>query len=83
MSGIHRLKTWPKFFRAVRSGRKTFEVRRFDRPFRSQDRLLLEEWDPDTGKYTGAQITKRITYIMKGGAFGIAADYCVLGLGAP
>jgi hypothetical protein len=43
---VHRLKSWPDNFRAVLSGRKRFEIRRDDRPFRSGDVAFLEEFDP-------------------------------------
>lgn len=41
----HELKTWPGYFEDVISGRKTFEVRVFDRPYRFGDTLKLREWD--------------------------------------
>lgn len=43
---IHELKTWPRFFEAVKTGRKTFEVRRDDRGFMPEDTLKLREWIP-------------------------------------
>jgi len=49
----HNLKTWPKFFEMVRSGRKTFELRVNDRNFQVGDILDLHEWVPETETYTG------------------------------
>lgn len=81
MSRTHRLKTWPKFFGAVVSGAKTFEVRREDREYAVGDSLILEEWDPETAQHTGARTLVHITYILPGGQHGIEPGYVVLGLG--
>lgn len=43
----HKLKIWPEYFKAVKDGRKTFEVRVNDREFQFGDAVVLEEWDPD------------------------------------
>lgn len=46
---IHNLKTWPKYFRALQNGTKTFEVRREDdRTFGVSDTLVLREWAGET-----------------------------------
>ena len=58
---IHSLKTEPKYFEAVASGKKTFELRKNDRDFRVGDYLALNEWD---GDYTGAAILAKITWAM-------------------
>lgn len=42
----HKLKTWPTYFQAVRSGKKTFEIRKNDRNYQVNDVLVLEEWKP-------------------------------------
>ena len=75
----HKLKTWPVYFQAVKSGDKTFEVRRNDRDFKVEDVLLLQEWSPVKKEYTGDEMTVRVTYILPGPGFGIEAGYCVLG----
>ncbi len=46
----HSLKTWPEPWHAVRSGAKTFEVRRDDRGFAVGDELLLRLFDPSESK---------------------------------
>ena len=73
----HALKTQPQFFSAISSGEKTFEVRKSDRPFQVGETLLLQEWD---GRYTGNEYPVIITYILKGGNFGIDKDYVVMGI---
>jgi hypothetical protein len=60
---IHELKTWPEYFRACRSGDKTFELRLNDRGFKVEDVLVLREFDPCrncTGKGR-AMVTSYVT----------------------
>lgn len=85
---VHELRTWPEYFQAVWDGRKAFELRRDDRPggFQVRDLLHLREYDPDLEdqepgeRYTGRELTARVTYVLRGGAFGLEAGYAVLGL---
>lgn len=87
---IHDLKTWPRFFDAVASRRKNFEVRRDDRDFQPGDWLLLAEYDPANQRdepvgYTGRKLIRRITYVLRGRDatdFGVQPRFCVLGLAA-
>ena len=76
----HALKTWPSFYVEVAGGRKTFEMRKADRDFQFGDILRLREWEPKTEKYTGRACYRRVTYIMRGPAFGLEAGWVVLGL---
>jgi hypothetical protein len=76
----HDLKTWPEFFRAVQQKKKEFEVRKNDRDFKVGDVLHLREWSPEMLDYTGFSTTRTVTYILRGGQFGIAPDYVVMGL---
>jgi hypothetical protein len=76
----HSLKTWPSFFEAVRTGRKTFEARRADRDFEVGDILALNEYDPRRDVYTGRDLRARVTYILRGGEFGIERGYCVMAI---
>lgn len=64
-SKTHSLKCWPKYFEAVISGAKTFELRLDDRGFKVGDNILLREWDPDMQHYTGGEVDLRITYVMR------------------
>lgn len=60
----HRLKCWPEFFDPIRRGHKTHDLRRADdRAFAVDDRILLEEYDPESRAYTGDSVVVRITYI--------------------
>jgi hypothetical protein len=76
----HPLKVWPRFIPALADGSKTFEARRDDRNFQIGDTLSLYGWDPDTGLETGWRQTRTVTYKLSGPAFGIEADFCILGL---
>ena len=83
---IHELKTLPEYWDAVNSGAKTFEVRKNDRDFKVGDSLKLLRFakNPMTGAWRVNQrkaISRRITYILTGGQFGIEPGYVVMGLG--
>lgn len=79
---MHCLKTWPEFFREVRAGNKTFEVRRDDRGFRVGDVLVLQEWDRHAQQYTGDMTARRVSYLLEGEPFGIVRGFVVMGLEA-
>ena len=76
----HALKTWPEYFQAVAERGKTFEVRKADRPFKVGETLLLQEWDNVKGEYTGDEISVVITYILRGGQFGIEEGFVLMGI---
>lgn len=75
---IHALKTKPKYFSDVANGKKTFEVRKFDRPFNVGDFLALNEFDPEK-EYTGRCMIVQITYILSDTEF-CKDGYVVLGI---
>lgn len=78
---VHDLKCWPGFFKALRSGEKTFDIRKEDdRHFEPQDLLELREWNPRECRYTGAALAFQVSYTLRGADFGIAPGYVVLGL---
>ena len=61
----HKKKTWPQDFQKILDGKKTFDLRLADWKCHEGDTLVLQEWDPQTKKYTGRSIEKEITYIVK------------------
>lgn len=73
----HYLKTWPGSFQCVKSGLKTFEWRKNDRDFQLGDKVVLDEYDHETG-YTGEVLEVVITYILEKN-FGIPDGYCIFG----
>jgi len=69
---IHELKTAPHFFEQVVSGKKTFEVRKSDRPFKVGDYLALNEYDKDAidrDAYTGRCVLVRVIYELCDGQY--------------
>jgi len=77
----HELKTWPEYFREVRSGAKPFEARKDDRGFEVGDTVVLREYEPDgEGRYTGDFEARVITYILRGTSH-LAPGHCILGFG--
>jgi len=63
MSGKHHyLKISPRYFMAVDSGLKPFEVRVNDRDFKRFDILHLQEWCGE--EYSGNETVQEVTYIL-------------------
>lgn len=61
----HELKTWQSYFHALADGTKNFELRRDDRDFRIGDILRLRETEYGSGAYTGREVRREITYILR------------------
>jgi len=57
-------KIWPEYFEKVLAGEKRFEVRVADFDVGVGDVLVLEEWDPGTGEYTGRKIEKKVDFVL-------------------
>lgn len=76
---IHELKIIPTFFNDVLSGEKSFEVRRFDRPFHKGDLLALNEFDPENRSYTGRSCLVYIDYILNDPEY-CKKDYVILAI---
>lgn len=68
---VHSLKIWPEFFQSLKTGKKTWEVRKNDRNFEVGDHLLLREWDTEIGTYTGPFAARVITYVCDLTAVGV------------
>lgn len=87
---IHELKLDPRWFDAVSSGAKPFEVRKDDRPYAVGDVLVLREWEgpgvfyngtPIAAVYTGRTIRRTVTFTLRHADFeGVAEGYAVLGI---
>lgn len=82
MSATHFLKTWPQYWEAVQRGDKNFEVRKDDRAYQAGDTLVLERYDPAHPEIYGTfgRISKRVTFVLPGGQFGVEPGYVVMGL---
>lgn len=72
MRVIHRRKCHPAPLKDILTGKKKHEIRLEDRPteppFNDGDGLILEEWDPLSGDYTGLKVGLDITYVSREGA---------------
>ena len=62
----HELKISPGYFAVVKSGVKNFEIRKDDRNFQVGDILVLREYVYFAKQeYTGRQIERRVTYVLR------------------
>lgn len=76
---VHDVKLGATFFEDVKTGRKTFELRKNDREYKEGDTIVLHEYKD--GATTGRTITKKIVYMLEDFT-GLEDGYCILGLGA-
>lgn len=74
----HELKVWPEYYSALIDGSKTFEHRFDDRGFKVGDVLDLRCYNPDSGHYSGRRSRWRVTYILRGPAWGVREGYVVM-----
>jgi hypothetical protein len=58
-------KCWPDFFQKILEGEKTCELRLADWECKPGDVLVLREWNPKTGQYTGRELEKTVTHVAK------------------
>lgn len=83
MNKTHELKIAPEYFKAVVEGVKTFELRYNDRNFKVGDTIILKEYEhlfDMEYRHTGKEVTREISYILKGGIYGLSKGYVILGL---
>lgn len=60
----HHLKSWSPFFKAFQLGDKRHDLRDdTDRHFQVGDAVVLQEYDPFLGRYTGEELTLQVSYI--------------------
>lgn len=76
----HSLKTHPAEFQATKRGLKLAEFRLDDRDYQVGDVLILEEWDPETRKYTNDVLWAIVQHIQRGGKFGIPDGYVMMSI---
>lgn len=75
---VHDVKLGATFFDDVKTGRKTFELRKNDREYKEGDTIVMHECKD--GTTTGRTIEKKIVYMLEDFT-GLEDDYCILGLG--
>ncbi len=83
----YKVKSWSAFFQAIKRGDKLHDLRdKRDRNYQVGDVLVLQEYLPFEGQYTGDEVRVKITYITSNDrpcAFSSSAldrDYCILSL---
>ena len=83
----HRLKCWPQFFDTILAGEKRHDLRRCtDRAFEVGQVLELQEFDPQSERFTGRVQLVEVTYItsaelpcaLSKGA--LHPDFCILSI---
>lgn len=81
----HIVKCWVEFFEPIRTGIKTFDVRRDDRDYQVGDQITQLEYRHGVGVYTGREVNCDITYVARGPkfeAFGLMPGYAILAITA-
>ena len=58
---IHEVKCCPEYFAALKSGIKTFEVRKKDRPYQVGDILALNEFAPFEYEFSSEEMRERFS----------------------
>jgi hypothetical protein len=76
----HYLKTWPEPFTAILDGNKLFEIRKNDRDYAVGDLLVLQEYDPIEKVHTKRSLLVLVTYLVRGGDWGLPSELCVMGI---
>lgn len=79
----HALKCDAPFFDAVATGRKNFEIRKQDRDFKVDDKILLQEFvvdaETEKGKYTGREHELVITDVFSDQPkMGLKQNFCII-----
>lgn len=77
---LHKVKTWPCYYKYQKTGIKPFEIRNDDRGYKEGDVLLSQEWCPDKEEYTGDEMAYFISYIMRNKPEFLAHGMCAMGL---
>lgn len=58
-------KILPEYFQAILDGKKNFELRMADWECNEGDIIVLKEWNSEIGEYTGRELEKEITYVLR------------------
>lgn len=79
MSKVIEKKILPEYFKAVITGDKSFELRKDEDGIQIGDTLILKEWDGN--QYTGNQVARSVTYVLRGASeYGLMDGYCIIGV---
>ena len=80
---VHHLKIWPKYYRVFACGESTAQLRKNDRDFHEGDTVVLHEFDPALGIFTGHEIVPLPVYKMLEQHEGLTPGWCLLTLTIP
>jgi ASC-1-like (ASCH) protein len=78
----HELKIHPEYYKDVLLGLKKVEIRLNDRNYQENDTLLLNEYNPNTRKYSGSQVTRKVDYIIRD-VLGLNPNYVIMQISKP
>ena len=74
---VHQIRIGASYFEDVRSGKKSFELRKNDRGYREGD--ILEMMEFSDGKNTGRMVRVLVTYLIEGHT-GLEEGYCIMAI---
>ena len=74
---VHEVKLAAMYYDDVKTGKKTFELRKNDRNYKEGDKLHMLEFKD--GRHTGRTISADIVYLMEEYT-GLTEGYCILGI---
>lgn len=74
---VHEVKLAAMYYDDVKTGKKTFELRKNDRNYREGDKLHMLEFKD--GRHTGRTISADIVYLLEEYT-GLTEGYCILGI---
>lgn len=81
MPTMHNLKCLAPYYDAVLRGDKLFDVRKDDRSFQTGDTINLQRIENNPAEYVHfPALICTVTYVLRGGQFGIEPGYVVLGI---
>jgi hypothetical protein len=82
---IHKLKSWNRFYRDLRTCERTHELRLNDRDYKVGDFLDLHDYDPVTMEYSGARLLMLVTSITQNGdapcavsPYALNDEFCIM-----
>lgn len=73
-------KILPEYFELVKSGRKTFEIRKDEDCIEAGDTLILKEVNQtNPTEYTGRYVKVKVTYVLRNvPEYGLAENHCII-----
>lgn len=74
------LKIYPEYFQAILDNKKTFEIRKNDRDYKTNDILNLKEYDVGNEEYTGREQKVKVTYILDDSSTYLQPNYICMGI---